>query len=277
VPEGHTIHRLARDHASWFAGEPCTSARRRAGSRTPPRCSTAACSRATDAYGKHLFHRYEGPDRAHPPGAVRAVLRPRRTPPPEPRDTCATGSSAADRTIDLVGATACELLTPTRWTAIVATGSVPTRSAPTPTPTGPTPPCSDARRDRSGADGPEGARRGRQRLPRRGAVRPRPPPERPARDVGPRASSGTRCGRPWSSGCGAGCASGASSRSTRRDRRPGQPDARERATYVYKQEHCKRCGARSGAGTSPAGGPTPARPASHDPTGDERRVTGGAA
>ena len=53
MPEGHTIHRLARDHGEWFAGR-----RVRASSPQGRFPAAAELDRrrlvATDAYGKHL-------------------------------------------------------------------------------------------------------------------------------------------------------------------------------------------------------------------------------
>ena len=48
--------------------------------------------------------------------------------------------------------------------------------------------------------------------------------------------------------------------------------APEDAFYVYKQQHCRRCGsARSARGRSDRGAPTPANAASRSTTGRHRR------
>jgi endonuclease VIII len=60
VPEGHTIHRLALDHAGLFGGHPVAA--------TSPQGRFAAGAAlldgrvltSTDAWGKHLFHDYDG-------------------------------------------------------------------------------------------------------------------------------------------------------------------------------------------------------------------------
>ena len=76
VPEGHTIHRLARRHGEWFAGQPVAV--------SSPQGRFAGADRVdghvlrdTSAWGKHLFHHYDAGRRARPPRAVRQVLHPR--------------------------------------------------------------------------------------------------------------------------------------------------------------------------------------------------------
>lgn len=120
MPEGHTIHRLARDHASWFAGE------RVRVSSPQGRFSDAAALLdgsvlvGTDAWGKHLFHRYEGAQIVHIHlGLFGKVFR-HATPPPEPRDTVRYRVMGGGTVIDLVGATACELLAPDEVEQLVA-------------------------------------------------------------------------------------------------------------------------------------------------------------
>jgi endonuclease VIII len=132
VPEGHTIHRLARDHGEWFAG-------RRVSVSSPQGRFDAAARQldgqrlvTTDAYGKHLFHRYEDGRSVHVHlglfGKVFHHTLAGRGAPPPPRDTVryrvtangrASGSEGG-HAIDLVGATACELLDEGEVDAIVA-------------------------------------------------------------------------------------------------------------------------------------------------------------
>jgi endonuclease-8 len=112
VPEGHTIHRLARDHATWFAGQRVrvTSAN--------GRFSEAAAQldrqvlEATDAYGKHLFHRFEGGRFVHVHLGLFGKVLVQAAPPEPPRATSRYRVVGEAHAIDLVGATACDLLTP---------------------------------------------------------------------------------------------------------------------------------------------------------------------
>jgi endonuclease VIII len=128
VPEGHTIHRLARDHAGWFAG-------REVRVSSPQGRFTAAAAQldshtlvATDAFGKHLFHRYDDGRSVHIHlglfGKVFHHALEAGATAPQPRDTVryrveAAGSDGG-HAIDLVGATACELLDEAEVDAIVA-------------------------------------------------------------------------------------------------------------------------------------------------------------
>jgi endonuclease VIII len=119
VPEGHTIHRLARDHARWLAGQ------RVAVSSPQGRFAAGAALldgrrlEGTEAAGKHLFHHYEGGVSVHIHlGLFGRVLR-HPVPPPEPRSTSRYRVLGAGAAIDLIGATACELLTGDEVAAIL--------------------------------------------------------------------------------------------------------------------------------------------------------------
>lgn len=128
MPEGHTIHRLARDHAGWFAGHDVRVS-------SPQGRFTAAAAQldgrtltATDAFGKHLFHRYDDGRSVHIHlglfGKVYHHALKADAAAPEPRATVryrveAAGSDGG-HAIDLVGATACELLDEAEVDAIVA-------------------------------------------------------------------------------------------------------------------------------------------------------------
>jgi len=128
VPEGHTIHRLADDHAEWFAGHEVRV------SSPQGRFETAAAQLdgkrlvATDAYGKHLFHRYDDGRSVHIHlglfGKVFHHTLAAGAISPPPRDTVRyrveTIGRSGGHTIDLVGATACELLDEPGVDAIVA-------------------------------------------------------------------------------------------------------------------------------------------------------------
>ncbi len=128
MPEGHTIHRLADDHAEWLAG-------RKVHVSSPQGRFAAAATQldgqqlvATDAFGKHLFHRYADGRSVHIHlglfGKVRHHPLAARTAPPPPRDTVRyrvqTIGRDAGHAIDLIGATACELLDEPQVDAIVA-------------------------------------------------------------------------------------------------------------------------------------------------------------
>lgn len=112
MPEGHTIHRLARDHQAWFAGQPAqvSSPQGRFADAAALLDGTALVR--TDAHGKHLFHWYEADRVVHVHLGLFGRFFVHQTPPPEPRDTVRYRVANGGKVVDLVGATACELLTP---------------------------------------------------------------------------------------------------------------------------------------------------------------------
>ncbi len=120
MPEGHTIHRLARDHAERFAGRPVRV--------TSPSGRFAAAAalldgshlETTDAWGKHLFHRFEGDRFVHVHLGLFGKFLDHEVPPPEPRETSRYRLIGESHAIDLVGATACDLLTADEVDGLVA-------------------------------------------------------------------------------------------------------------------------------------------------------------
>jgi endonuclease VIII len=120
VPEGHTIHRLARDHAAWFAGDTVRVHSPQGRFVDGARLLDGTVLAGTDAIGKHLFHRFEVGSVVHVHLGLFGRFLQHPTPPPAPRDTVRYRVVGAERTIDLVGATACELLDDGEVARIVA-------------------------------------------------------------------------------------------------------------------------------------------------------------
>jgi endonuclease VIII len=118
VPEGHTIHRLARDHRDWFAGER-VSVSSPQGRFPGADVVDGDVLERTDAWGKHLFHHYEGGGIVHVHLGLFGTFRRHDTPPPEPRDTVRMRIATGSDVVDLTGATACELLTPDEKDAVL--------------------------------------------------------------------------------------------------------------------------------------------------------------
>ncbi len=120
MPEGHTIHRLAKDHAQFFAGHPVAVSSPQGRFAAGAAMLDGAVLTSTDAYGKHLLHHYEHGPIVHVHLGLFGRVRHHRGPPPEPRDTVRYRVANAAHTIDLTGATACELLEPGDLEALTA-------------------------------------------------------------------------------------------------------------------------------------------------------------
>lgn len=109
MPEGHTIHRLARKHHEWFAGQVVAVSSPQQRFTEGAALVDGQVFEGATAHGKHLFHHYET-------GIVHVHLGlfgrffTHVDEPPEPRDTCRMRVSTVPRTVDLVGAIDCELL-----------------------------------------------------------------------------------------------------------------------------------------------------------------------
>lgn len=120
MPEGHAVHRVAREHGAALAGRALVAS-------SPQGRAAAAAARIdgrvldrVEAHGKHLFYRFDG-------GAVLHVHLGRygefgrfEPPAPEPRATVRLRLGDARGGVDLVGPAACALVDPDEEAAILA-------------------------------------------------------------------------------------------------------------------------------------------------------------
>jgi endonuclease-8 len=130
MPEGNTIHRLARDQTRDFGGRIL-----RAGSpqgrfaREARRLDRRGFQRA-EAYGKHLFHFWEGGRIVHVHLGMAGEFYRFEGTAPRPRPTVRLRLAAAPVTIDLIGPPTCELITEQERRGILARlGPDPLRAA----------------------------------------------------------------------------------------------------------------------------------------------------
>lgn len=118
MPEGHTVHRMARDHSKYLAGQvirlSSPQGRFAAEAKRLDRKRLASVS----AHGKHLFYRWSNPKTRGGRETVMHVhlglygkFRVHKTPPPPPRGAVRVRMIGDSRTIDLNGPTKCEILT----------------------------------------------------------------------------------------------------------------------------------------------------------------------
>lgn len=122
MPEGHTIHRYARLHAKALAGRSVgvSSPQAEAGATVAAALDAAEAAAAldgavlerVDAYGKHLFYRWEGALSLHVHLGLFGRFRTRRAPIPPPRGAVRVRLETVDVAIDLAGATASRLINP---------------------------------------------------------------------------------------------------------------------------------------------------------------------
>jgi len=120
VPEGHTIHRLARDLAGDLAGSPVRASSPQGRFAAGAALIDDRVLERTDAHGKHLFLEHEGDLVVHIHLGLYGTFR--RLPQPMPAPIGALRLRLESERIgwDLRGATACELLTPAGKALIVA-------------------------------------------------------------------------------------------------------------------------------------------------------------
>lgn len=122
MPEGHTIHRAARDHAAALLGEPLRVSSPQG--RFDVAGLLAGQERKTlkrvEAYGKHLFYVFDGGRTVHVHLGLFGKFYRHKSPAPTPRATTRLRLEGATITIDLVGPTACELVSKKEKAAILA-------------------------------------------------------------------------------------------------------------------------------------------------------------
>jgi endonuclease-8 len=111
MPEGHTLHRLARRHQALFARRPvAVSSPQGRFAESAALLDGQVLTRA-EAHGKHLFHRF-GPDLVvHVHLGLYGTFDEGELPAPEPRGKLRLRFVGETHFADLRGPTACELLT----------------------------------------------------------------------------------------------------------------------------------------------------------------------
>jgi endonuclease-8 len=118
MPEGHTLHRLARLHQRRFAGTP-VSVWSPQGRFADAALVDGQVFRKASAWGKHLFHHYAGGEIVHVHLGLYGTFREHRTPMPEPRGAVRMRMVGADYGTDLRGPTACEVVDEAQVSAIL--------------------------------------------------------------------------------------------------------------------------------------------------------------
>ena len=113
MPEGHTIHRMAKDHAKLFRGETVVVSSPQGRFADGARTLSGAVFHSASAHGKHLFYRFE---RLEQPDAFAHIHLGlygrfwRRTEGTPPTPNCRMRIRSAKAILDLSGPTCCEVL-----------------------------------------------------------------------------------------------------------------------------------------------------------------------
>lgn len=119
MPEGHMIHRLARDHQRQFAGRALSVSSPQGRFRDGAEAIDGRVLNRVDARGKHLFYEWDGPI-LHVHLGLYGKFRSHPSPPPEPRGAVRLRVIGDEHTFDLNGPTACELMDHSGLAAIQA-------------------------------------------------------------------------------------------------------------------------------------------------------------
>ena len=120
MPEGHTIHRLARDHTAVLVGNPVGMASPQGRfAEGAGLLSGRVCTRI-DPYGKHLFYAFEGDVLLHVHLGLYGKWTLGSGEPPAPRGALRLRLVCGDTWLDLRGPTACEVFTPADKAAVLA-------------------------------------------------------------------------------------------------------------------------------------------------------------
>ncbi len=120
MPEGHTIHRIARDHQKRFAGDSLEVSSPQGRFRAGAKRLNGRLLDRVEAYGKHLFYWWDGSLVLHIHLGLYGKFRNHRCPPPDPRGAVRLRVIGRDHTFDLNGPTACDVMTSKNRNKIVA-------------------------------------------------------------------------------------------------------------------------------------------------------------
>ncbi len=110
MPEGHTIHRIARDHTRDFVGHELRVSSPQGRFADEATELDGLRLERVGAHGKHLFYEWSGGRRVHVHLGLYGKFRTRKAPFPEPRGQVRMRVAADERLFDLNGPSKCELL-----------------------------------------------------------------------------------------------------------------------------------------------------------------------
>ena len=118
MPEGHTIHRIARDHGRDFTGQKLNICSPQGRFADGAQLISGKTLRSVEAHGKHLCYVFTRRKMLHVHLGLYGKFRRHRLPPPEPRGAVRMRVIGDVRSFDLNGPTRCEVITETEWASI---------------------------------------------------------------------------------------------------------------------------------------------------------------
>ncbi len=110
MPEGHTIHRLARDHQRDFAGERLAASSPQGRFADGAKELSGRTLKFVEAHGKHLFYHWSGGKTLHVHLGLYGKFRLHRRPVPEPRGQVRLRVIGKERAFDLNGPNTCRII-----------------------------------------------------------------------------------------------------------------------------------------------------------------------
>jgi endonuclease-8 len=135
LPEGHTIHRLARDHRPLLVGRTVSASSPQGRFAGGAQVLDGRRVEAVEPHGKHLFYVFEGDTLLHVHLGLYGSWVHGRAPAPEPKGALRLRLLAGTDWLDLRGPTACELYTPADRDRVLARlGPDPLRTGADPAP-----------------------------------------------------------------------------------------------------------------------------------------------
>jgi endonuclease-8 len=120
VPEGHTIHRLARDHTALIGNEPVSLSSPQGRFDAGAELLSGRRVERIDPYGKHLFYEFEDDLLLHIHLGLYGKWTTGFGPPPLPKGALRVRMVAGRAWMDLRGPTACEVYQPEDKAAVLA-------------------------------------------------------------------------------------------------------------------------------------------------------------
>ena len=120
MPEGHTIHRLARDHAALLRDQPVSMTSPQGRFVSGAELLSGRVLEGVEPYGKHLFYAFSGDLLLHVHLGLYGTWTAGFGPPPLPKGALRLRMTAGKAWLDLRGPTACEVFQPFEKAAVFA-------------------------------------------------------------------------------------------------------------------------------------------------------------